>query len=71
MLAFFKRLSYILIKGHLRVKHIDGGGGGMTDIVQAYEMNHSTIVTIFKGKTHILGHVKISTPMQSTIITKD
>ena len=45
-------------------------GEGVSSIAKALGYSHSTISSILKDKCKILEHVKGSTPMQSTVITK-
>ena len=42
----------------------------MVSVVRAYNMNRSTVGTIYKQKDRIMEHVKGAVPMQSTIISK-
>ena len=45
-------------------------GERMVSVARAYNMNRSTIGTIYKQKDCIMEHVKGAVPMQSTIISK-
>ena len=51
------------------IKKIDAGEK-IVNVARAYNMNRSTIGTIYKQKDRIMEHVKSSVVMQSTIISK-
>uniref|UniRef100_A0AAQ5X1R0 HTH CENPB-type domain-containing protein n=1 Tax=Amphiprion ocellaris TaxID=80972 RepID=A0AAQ5X1R0_AMPOC len=51
------------------IKKLDAGEK-MVSVARAYNMNRSTIGTIYKQKDRIMEHVKGAVPMQSTIISK-
>ena len=50
------------------IKKLDAGEK-MVNVARAYNMNRSTIGTIYKQKDHIMEHVKSAMVMQSTIIS--
>nr|XP_057927184.1 uncharacterized protein LOC131128399 isoform X3 [Doryrhamphus excisus] len=45
-------------------------GEKVANVARSYNMNHSTIWTIYKNKDRIMEHIKSSVLMQSTVITK-
>ncbi|XP_068234250.1 putative CENPB DNA-binding domain-containing protein 1 [Palaemon carinicauda] len=47
-----------------------GTGKKMVSVARAYNLNRSTVGTIYKQKDRIMEHVKGAVPMQSTIISK-
>ena len=51
------------------IKKLDAGER-MVSVAHAYNMNCSTISTIYKQKDRIMEHVKNAVMMQSTVITK-
>ena len=51
------------------IKKLDAGEK-MVNVARSYNMNRSTIGTIYKQKDCIMEHVKNAVMMQSTIITK-
>ncbi|XP_067944890.1 tigger transposable element-derived protein 1-like [Watersipora subatra] len=51
------------------IKQLDAGEK-MVSVARAYNLNRSTVGTIYKQKDCIMEHVKGAVPMQSTIISK-
>lgn len=51
------------------IKRLDGGDR-MVNVASSYNMNRSTIGTIYKNKDRIMEYAKNAVPMQSTIISK-
>ncbi|XP_068247804.1 tigger transposable element-derived protein 1-like [Palaemon carinicauda] len=51
------------------IKKLDTGEK-MVSVARAYNLNRSTVGTIYKQKDRIMEHVKGAVPMQSTIISK-
>ena len=51
------------------IKKLDNGEK-MVNTAHAFNMNRSTVGTIYMSKDHIMKHVKSAVPMQSTIISK-
>ncbi|XP_068246736.1 tigger transposable element-derived protein 1-like [Palaemon carinicauda] len=51
------------------IKKLDSGEK-MVNVARAYNLNRSTVGTIYKQKDRIMEHVKGAVPMQSTIISK-
>ena len=51
------------------IKKLDSGEK-MVNVARTFNMNRSTVGTIYKSKDRIMEHVKSAMPMQSTIISK-
>ena len=66
-----KRRKSITMETKMEVIKRSENGEGVNWIAKAFGFSHSTISTILKEKCKILEHVKGSTPLQSTVITKN